>query len=335
MPVVIIDQATVPSLLPMADCMTLMADALATLARGGAVVPLRPMLRLPDQSGILGMMPGYIDSPKSLGIKIITVFNNNHGTNYDSHQGVVLLFEAVHGSLVAVIDASSITAIRTAAVSGVATRLLARPNAHDLCILGSGVQARTHLAAMRLARRVTRVRVWSRNGENAQAFARAESARHEIDVEAMDSAEHAVRDADIVCTTTSSREPVLRGEWLSPGAHLNVVGSSVPAAREVDSATVARARLFVDRRESALHEAGDILIPMREGLFDATHIQAEIGELLIGAHAGRESADDITMFKSLGLAVEDVAAAHHIHARAVARGLGTSVEIGGRRDAGA
>ena len=333
MPVVIIDQATVPTLLPMDQCMSVMAEALATLARGGAVVPLRPMLRLPDQSGILGMMPAYIDSPKSLGVKLITVFNANHGTRYDSHQGVVLLFEAEHGSLVAIIDASSVTAIRTAAVSGVATRLLARADARDLCILGSGVQAHTHLEAMLLARPLRRVRVWSRNPDHARSFARVASERHQIAVEATLSARVAVEGAEIVCTTTSSREPVLCGEWLSPGAHLNVVGSSVASAREVDSAAVGRSRLFVDRRESALNEAGDILIPMRDGAFDASHIRAELGEVLIGTHRGRESDSDITLFKSLGLAVEDVAAAHHIHARAVAAGVGTFIDIGGMRDA--
>lgn len=336
MPVLIVDQATVPTLLRMDECMTVMAEALSTLARGGAVVPLRPMLWLPDKSGLLGMMPGYIDSPRSLGIKLITVFNANHGTKYDSHQGVVLLFEVEHGSLVAIIDASSITAIRTAAVSGVATRLLANADAHDLCIIGSGVQARTHLEAMLIARpTIARVRVWSRNAVHALAFAKAASARHQLDVEPMDDAEAAVRGADIVCTTTSAREPVVHGEWLSPGVHLNVVGSSTAAAREVDSDAVARACLFVDRRESALNEAGDILIPMREGRFDASHIRAELGELLIGTQAGRKFGSDITLFKSLGLSVEDVAAAHLIHARAQEAGLGTSIEIGGIRDGSA
>jgi ornithine cyclodeaminase/alanine dehydrogenase-like protein (mu-crystallin family) len=327
----IITEAEVPALLPMDECMDAMTAALTTLARGGAILPLRPLMRIPQKAGILGMMPAYMEMPDALGVKVITVFNGNHGTEYDSHQGVVLLFEPDHGSIVAVIDASSVTAIRTAAVSGVATRLLARADAHDVCILGSGVQARTHLEAMLVARPVTRVRVWSRNAERARTFADAASQRHGIAIEPIESARNAVEGADIICTTTSARDPILHGDWISPGAHVNAVGSSTPTARELDSAAVARARLYVDRRESALNEAGDFLVPRSEGLIDDTHIRAELGELLLGTHTGRETANDITLFKSLGLAVEDVAAAHYIHARAVERGVGTSVDMGGRR----
>ena len=317
----------------MDECMDVMAGALTTLAKGGAILPLRPLMRIPQKAGILGMMPAYMETPDALGVKVITVFNGNHGTEYDSHQGVVLLFEADHGSIVAVIDASSVTAIRTAAVSGVATRLLARSDAHDLCILGSGVQARTHLEAMLVARPVTRVRVWSRNADSARAFAQAASQRHGVAVEPMDSAKKAAEGADIICTTTSSREPILEGAWISPGTHINAVGSSTSTARELDSAAVVRAKLYVDRRESAVNEAGDFLIPKSEGVVSDAHIRAELGELLVGSHKGRESDDEITLFKSLGLAVEDVAAAHHIYARAVERGVGTSVEMGGKRQA--
>ena len=329
----LITEAEVPGLLPMGECMDVMADALATLARGGAILPLRHLMRIPQKAGIFGMMPAYMETPDALGVKVITVFNGNHGTEYDSHQGVVLLFEADHGSIVAVIDASSVTAIRTAAVSGVATRLLAREDAHDLCILGSGVQARTHLEAMLVARPVTRVRVWSRNADSARAFARAESERYGISVESVESPRLAARDADIICTTTSAREPILEGDWISPGTHVNAVGSSTPSARELDSAAVVRSQLYVDRRESTINEAGDFLIPKSEGLIGDSHIRAELGELLVGSHKGRASDDEITLFKSLGLAVEDVAAAHHIYARAVERGVGTSVEMGGKRQA--
>jgi alanine dehydrogenase len=331
----IIDQFQVPKLLPMAECIAVMSDALRALARGEAVQPLRPLLRLPDQSGILGMMPGYLSSPNALGIKVITVFQKNHGTAFDSHQGVILLFEVEHGSVVAIVDASTVTAIRTAAVSGVATAALARADASDLCIMGSGVQAETHLEAMLLVRRIDRVRVWSRNPEKARAFARAASERHQIDVEPMPAARDAVVGADIICTVTSSREPVLEGAWIASGAHVNAVGSSVPSARELDSAAVQRARVFTDRRESALNEAGDLLIPLSEGRFHESHIVAELGDVLEGSHAGRESAEEITLFKSLGLAIEDVAAAHRIYSNALRDGIGTQIEIGGRRHAGA
>ena len=328
----IITDKQVEQLLPMGECIETMSDALKTLARGGAVLPLRQIMWLPDKSGALGAMPSYLEEPASLGIKVITVFQKNLGTKYDSHQGAVLLFEAEHGVLQAIIDASSVTAIRTAAVSGVATRALARAEAGDLCIMGSGAQAMTHLEAMHAVRTLRRVRVWSRSYDNATAFARKALAKHGIEVEAIASARDAVMDADIICTTTSSREPVLLGEWIAQGAHINAVGSSVPAARELDTGAVVNAALFVDRRESALNEAGDYLIPVKEGAIDASHIRAELGEVLTGAHDGRASGREITLFKSLGIAIEDLASAQLIHRKALELGIGTSIELGGLRD---
>jgi ornithine cyclodeaminase len=321
----------------MAECMDVMAAALAELARGNAVLPLRTVLRLPESPNVFAVMPAYLgahERPAAAGVKAITVFPGNEGTRYDSHQGAVLLFDTEHGRLLAVMDASAITAIRTAAVSGVATRLLAREDAGDLAILGAGVQAATHLEAMLLARRVRRVRAWSRTPERLRRFAERAARRHGVAVECCATAREAVEGADLICTVTASREPVLLGEWIAPGAHVNAVGASVPSARELDSAAVARSRLFVDRRESALAEAGDILIPKREGAIGDGHIQAELGEVLVGERPGRRTPDEITLFKSLGLAVEDLAAARHIYANAVARGAGTSVELGGAREEG-
>lgn len=335
MKVLIVSQSEVGRLLPMSACLEAMGEALAALARGEAVLPLRQAVRLPDGRGLLACMPAHAGHLGALGLKAITVFPGNHGTELDSHQGAVLLFEAERGRLRAVIDATSVTAIRTAAVSGVATRLLAREDAGDLAILGTGVQARTHLEAMALVRPLRRVRVFSRDPGRMRAFAEQASRRHGIDVEATASAQEAVAGADIICTVTSSREPVLRGDWIAAGAHVNAVGASVPAARELDTAAVVRSRLFVDRRESAQNEAGDFLIPKREGALGDDHILAEIGDVLIGTAPGRGSGQEITLFKSLGLAVEDVASAHLIYANAEAAGAGTWVELGGARDAGA
>ncbi|HKW52004.1 MAG TPA: ornithine cyclodeaminase family protein [Candidatus Eisenbacteria bacterium] len=329
----IVGQSEVPLLLPMRECVTLMAEALQGLARGEAVQPLRSVTPRPDGSGVLGSMPAILGTPRALGVKVITVTPANHGTPFDSHQGAVLLFEAEHGSLVAVIDATSITSIRTAAVSAVATDALARRGVTSAAILGSGVQAATHLEALRVVRPIERVRVWSRTLEHAKAFAARESARHAIRIEAARSAREAVEGAEVVCVATAAREPVLCGEWISPGAHVNAVGACVPTHRELDTAAVRRARLFVDRRESALHEAGDILIPIREGAIGENHIVGEIGEVLLGRLKGRGGDEEITLFKSLGLAIEDVAAAHRIHANAAARGVGLAVDLGGRRDA--
>src|ERR687895_2034097 len=218
MHVLVLSQSDVAHLLPMRDCIDLMADALSALARGDALLPLRQVLRLPDGKSAFAVMPAYLGAPKAVGAKVITVFPDNHGTALDSHQGAVLLFEAEHGSLVAVLDASSITAIRTAAVSGLATRLLAREDATELAILGTGVQARTHLEAVRAVRGVDRVRVWSRSREAARAFAEGESRRHGVQIESAATARGAVEGADIICTVTASREPVLAGEWLRDGA---------------------------------------------------------------------------------------------------------------------
>jgi alanine dehydrogenase len=331
--ILIVNQTDIAHLLPMRDCIDVVADALGALSRGDAVLPLRQVLRLPDSKNAFAVMPAYVDDPKAVGAKVITVFPDNHGTRLDSHQGAVLLFEAEHGSLVAVMDASSITAIRTAAVSGLATRRLAREDATDVAILGTGVQARTHLEAMCAVRRVRRVRVWSRQAEAVREFANRESTLHGIPVEPAASARAAVEQADIICTVTASREPVLAGAWLAEGAHVNAVGASLPFARELDTAAIARGRLYVDRRESALNEAGDFLIPKSEGVIGDDHIVGELGELILGRIPGRRAREEVTIFKSLGLAVEDVAAARFIYERARSEGRGVRVELGGERAA--
>jgi ornithine cyclodeaminase/alanine dehydrogenase-like protein (mu-crystallin family) len=327
MNVLVLSGGDVAHLLPMRECIDVMAEALSALTRGDAILPLRQVLRLPDGKSAFAVMPAYLGQPRSVGAKVITVFPDNHGTAFDSHQGAVLLFEAEHGSLAAVMDASSITAIRTAAVSGLATRLLAREDATDVAILGTGVQARTHLEAVRSVRNVKRVRVWSRNDDAVRTFADRESQRHGVTVEPATSAREAVEGADIVCTVTASREPVLAGEWLGEGAHVNAVGASLPFARELDTAAVARSRLYVDRRESALNEAGDFLIPRTERAIGDDHVVGEIGEVLLGRASGRRDDREVTVFKSLGLAIEDVAAAAYIYERARTEGRGARAEL--------
>jgi ornithine cyclodeaminase len=331
MKTLIVNQSQVRELLPMRECMEVMGDALKTLAAGEAILPLRPIMWLPENVGALGMMPAYLGNIKAMGVKVLSIFPGNLGTPYDSHQGAVLLFETQNGRLLAIMDATEITAIRTAAVSGVATKLLAREDAHHLAILGTGVQAWTHLEAMTLAREIARVRVWSRNAERARQFAERTSRKYGLVIEPVETARKAVTDAGIICAVTAAKEPVLLGEWIAAGAHLNAVGACVPTARELDTAAVVKSRLFVDRRESARNEAGDFLIPKNEGAIDDAHILGEIGEILLGKIKGRTSAEEITLFKSLGLAVEDLAAAQHIYTKASEKGLGTWVELGGSR----
>lgn len=324
-----IDGATVRSLLPMDRCIELMADALSGLARGDGENPLRSVVTMqwaPVPSA-LATMPAVLGDPPALGVKIISVFPGNHELGIESHQGFVLLFEPEHGSPVALIDAIAITAIRTAAVSGLATRLLARPDADELAILGSGTQARSHLAAMRAVRPISHVRAWSPHRDRLDAFV-VEAGADGLAVDAASSARDAVEGADVICTVTASPEPVLQGVWLADGSHVNAVGASQPANRELDTEAVRRGRLFVDRRESAMHEAGDFLIPLREGAIDEGHIVAEIGEVAAGLAPGRRTDEEVTLFKSLGLAIEDLAAARWVHQRAVETGAGIPVPLG-------
>ena len=313
-------------LLPMRDCIRIMAEALAALAEGRAFLPLRSVMSIPDGRGVLAMMPGFLwgdgRSGAALGFKAVSVFPGNTERGVDTHQGTVALLDADTGELRAVMDGGAVTAIRTAAVSAVATDRLARPDAVTAAILGAGVQARTHLEALASVRPLRGVRVWSRKPERAREFVALHRSPYRFPVEAVPTAEAAVREADIVTTVTASPEPVLSRSWLKPGAHINAVGSSRPGARELDTATVAAARVFVDSRESAMAEAGDLLIPIKEGAIAADHIVAELGEVVAGKQPGRRSPEEITLFKSLGLAIEDVAAAAFVarHAKQARRG---------------
>ena len=327
MKVLMVNQQEVQQWLSISECAEAMADIFKMLNRGNAVNPLRNIMWLPDKSGLIGTMPAYLGDARVMGLKAISVFPGNHATEYDSHQGTVMLFETQNGRLLAMMDAGKITAIRTAAVSAVATRLLASTDAENLAILGSGVQAATHLDAMRVVRNIKRVKVWSRNFDHAQSFAQRESTRLSLSIEAIENAERAVEEADIICTVTSSTDPILQGDWIAPGTHINAVGSSVPFARELDTAAVVKSKLFVDRRESTLNEAGDFLFPQKEGAINDAHVLWEIGDILLDKVKGRESVNDITLFKSLGLAVEDVAAAHFIYQKLSKQGGGRWVEF--------
>jgi ornithine cyclodeaminase/alanine dehydrogenase-like protein (mu-crystallin family) len=305
-------------LLPMDECIELMGNVLADFARGNLWQPLRSVMRPPDQSSLMGLMPAHRSEPQAAyGLKAICVFPENPARGLDAHQGGVLLFDGATGELRALLDGSAVTRVRTAAVSAVATRALAREDAKELAIIGAGVQARSHLEALPHVREFEHVRIWSRTPERAQAAA-AESS---LPIDVAESAEAAVRGADVVVTATSSREPVVEHDWLAPGAHVNAVGSSIPTTRELDTETMSSAALFCDARESLVNEAGDYLL---SGLAPE-RIRAELGEVLVGTAEGRLTADELTVFKSLGLAVEDLAAAEHVYERARAEGVGSAV----------
>jgi ornithine cyclodeaminase len=328
MTILILSHAHVEQLLPMAECVDVMADALAGLARGEAHQPLRTVVRPPGAAGLMGLMPAYMAGQRAAyGLKAVCVFPGNSAVGKDAHQGGVMLFSAATGELLALMNASAITAIRTAAVSGVATRLLAQEGAGDLAIIGAGVQARAHLDALAGVRQIRRARVASRSPEHARAFAAELAPRHAFPIEPAETVEQALRGADMIVTATTAAEPILRREWIAPGTHINAVGSSIPTTREIDTATIAAASLFVDRRESTINESGDYLFAAREGAIGPEHIRAEIGEVAIGARPGRTAPDEITLFKSLGLAIEDLAAAYYVYERAKHNRIGAWVEF--------
>ena len=318
--ILILNEHEVEHLLTMRECIGVMEEALASLARGEVHNPLRSVVRAAEAKGFLGLMPAFRGGAVPLfALKEVCIFPGNPARGLDTHLGAVLLHSGETGELMGVMNASAITAIRTAAVSAVATRLLAREDARSLAIIGAGVQGRTHLEAIPLVRKIDDIRIVSRNREKAEALA-GKGAR------VVESVEEAVRGADIVVTATSSREPVIRREWIADGVHINAVGSSIAAARELDGATVAAASLFVDRRESTDNESGDYLSALREGAIGDDHIRGEIGDILIGRSSGRTSPGEITLFKSLGLAVEDLASAEFLFEKAKREGAGTWVD---------
>jgi ornithine cyclodeaminase/alanine dehydrogenase-like protein (mu-crystallin family) len=317
----------VRKLLPMAECIALMRKTMMAVSEGRVVLPLRSILVMPGDRGMMGMMPGYLADPECFGVKLVSLIPRNKPPQYSSHLGLVLLFEAEHGQPVALLDAAEITAIRTAAASGLATQLLARADAGDLALLGAGEQASSHLAAMACARALRRVRVWARDKDKAKAFAETEGARHRISIEVAATVCDAVAGADIICTATKARDPILLGDWLSPGVHLNVVGSSIAAAAEIDTPAVAKSRFFVDCRNSTLNEGGEYLRALRAGAITPDHILGEIGEVANGSKEGRCSPLDMTLYKSLGIAPQDLASAHYVLQKARAAGVGQVIDF--------
>ena len=322
---IVVDQRTVARCLPMSDCIDLMAETQISLSRKEAQVPQRAIQPVGSNGGAFCVMPGETRIPAVFGAKLISVFPRNTAIGEAAIRGGILLFEPDHGAPIALVDASAVTAIRTAAASGMATRALADENASVLGLLGCGVQAVTHLEAMLAVRPVEKVRVWGRSIAKAEAFAQAQGERYELSIEAVADAEDAVRGADLLCTVTGSHQPVLQGAWISPGCHLNLVGAHTPTSREVDTEAIRRSRVYVEVIEFALNEAGDLIIPIEAGDISETHIVGEIGAVVSGELPGRDGPEEITLYKSLGNTAQDLAAAHHVYQQARAAGLGETV----------
>jgi alanine dehydrogenase len=308
-----LNKEKVAALLPMDECIPLMEDMFRALANGECLQPLRSLMWMPDKSGLLGMMPAYAATPNIIGIKVITIFHANGAAGYPSHQGVVMLFDGDHGQPLMLFDAGEITAIRTAAASAVATRLLSREDSERLAIIGSGEQAERHIEAILLVRNIRHINLWGRNQTHTTALQQKLAARYDIPIRIMPTVQAAAQAADIICTVTAARQPVLLGDWIPKGAHLNIVGSCSPHAREVDSSAILHSSLFTDCYESLFNEAGDFLIPKKEGLISDSHVKAELGEVLTARSPGRTHREEITLFKSLGIAAEDLYSAWHIY----------------------
>ena len=322
MTVLVLSEHDVRELLDMESCIAAMETVLARLARGELTNPLRSLMSPPGPTA-MGLMPSYAGGEEPVyALKEIVVAGDNPARGLDPHQGSVLLHDGVTGQLLAVMNASPITEIRTAAVSGAATRLLARPGSRTVAVLGSGVQGRSHVDAMQTVLDDPIIRIWSRNPSHAEALALE---THSL---VAASVKEAVAGADVVCTATSAGEPLVELGWLAPGTHVNAAGAYPNGvSRELATDIVASARLYVDRRESALNESGDVRLALAERGLGEEHIVGELGEALAGMCEGRRSDDELTVFKSMGIAVEDLAAAQLCVARARERGLGTEVEF--------
>jgi ornithine cyclodeaminase/alanine dehydrogenase-like protein (mu-crystallin family) len=310
----------------MEELIDLMERTLAGFSSGRALQPVRTAIPIAAHEAFLGTMPAYLADGEALGVKLVTFAERNAARGMPTHLATVMLFDAPTGALLAIMDGRLITEMRTAAVSAAAARALARPGTATLALLGSGVQAKSHLEAFRCVRPLARVRVWSPTAAHREAFAR-ERSTHGIPIEAMASAEDAVRGADLVVVATSSRTAVLRGAWLAPGAHVTGIGAFRPDWRELDAEAVRRASVYVDSRAGAAAEAGDLIQAQREQAIGPDHVRGEIGEVFAGRLAGRASDQEITFFKSLGMAVEDVATAKHVHRLASERGIGQNVAM--------
>jgi len=313
--------------LPMREAVAAMKEAFRQISAGEAVVPARTHIETAQPQGDTLVMASYSPAAGRMGVKVITLFGSNAAVGLPRIQALMLVLDAATGSPLAVMDGTSLTAIRTGAASGAATDLLARPDAAVVAVFGAGPQARTQLEAVCTVRPIRRARVFDVSAEQAAAFAREMSERLGIPIEVAGSPSDALARADVVCTATTASVPVFADGDLAPGVHINAIGSYKPSVREIPGETVRRARVVVDHLPSALAEAGDLLIPMSQGLVGRDHVHAELGETLSGRKKGRESQDQVTLFKSVGVAVQDLLAADKVLANAERLNCGTALVL--------
>jgi len=323
----VISEQQVRGLLDLNELIQALEQAHIQYSSHRAVMPVRLVVPLPQIQGRITSMPGFLTDDKALGMKVVTYFQQNPKHDLPAILATIMLFSAETGKVMAMMDGSYITAIRTACASAMATKALASPKSRVVGILGAGVQARAHLDVLARVRNIATFRVYSSSGTSAPALRKEMEKRINAAIEVVSSAEQAVRDAEIVVTVTTAKEPIIKADWLKPGAHVNAVGSHRPELREIDGVTLARAKIVVDSREAIMAECGDVLLAIEEKSISPSAIHAEIGEILAGVKPGRTDESEITLYKSIGIAIQDVAAAHLIYEKALRQGVGTTVEI--------
>ena len=323
----IITEHDVETHLSTSECIEAMRDAMIAVSDGRTHLPIRQFMPIDGAPGKMAIMPGSIGTPGSFGVKLVCKYDREPSSPYGTHVGMVILFDGKEGLPLAMVEGSSLTAIRTAAASALATDLLAKKDASRLLVIGCGEQARRHVHAMKAVRRLESVLVWGRDTDRTKNFAAEVSRQEDIDVQVTEDLEAAVRGSDLLCTTTSAKKPTLKGEWLSPGSHVNLVGSAVPTTAEADETCVTRSRFFVDYRPAAMAAAGELLNAIASGAVTEDHIRAEIGEVAANKKQGRVGGDDITIYKSLGVAAQDLAAARLLFEKAEKLGFGLDVEM--------
>ena len=323
----ILSEQDVQSLAQVPELIPVLERAHIQYSTGKAVMPVRLVVPLPQIEGRITSMPGYLTEDKALGMKVVTFFPNNLKQNLPQILATVMLFSADTGKMIAAMDGNYITAIRTACVSAMATQALANPESRILGVLGAGVQARAHIRALTQVRQISQIKVYDIFEASARQL--QESLRKEIGVEidVVPSAREAVQGADLLVTVTTAKEPIVKADWLKSGMHINAVGSHRPDLREIDGATLAASKIVVDARDAIMAECGDILLAIQEKAITADSIHAEIGEVLAGNKAGRTRTDEITLYKAVGIAIQDVATAHLVYRKALERNVGTNIEV--------
>jgi alanine dehydrogenase len=323
----VLSEKQVQSLIDIEELITALEQAHIQYSTGQAVMPVRLVVPLPEIEGRITSMPGYLNEDKSLGMKVVTYFKNNPQKNLPAILATIMLFSAETGKMLAAMDGTYITTIRTACASALATKALANPESPVLGILGAGVQARSHILALSRVRKLQRIKIYSPSGSSALAVKKDLAAEIGVPIEVAESAEASVRDADLVVTATTAKAPIVKSDWLKPGVHINAVGSHRPDFREIDGATLSHSKVVVDSREAVMAECGDILLALKEKSVSESVIHAEIGEVLAGTRPGRSGAGEVTLYKSVGIAIQDVATAQIVYHKALERKVGTNVEL--------